>query len=94
MHSVQVTREVADLMKAVQRVVFASAQTHPLRHETEAEAKSRVDYCLKMIRELNGDHQWSTTRIIDELPRILAAKLDGVPWSPARTTLWSPASVQ
>jgi hypothetical protein len=62
-----------------------------LQHITQAEVKHRFDLCLDTFKVLRGDKQWSLTRIIDNLPSMLRARLDRVDWEPDdRQTLWVP----
>lgn len=57
---------------------------------SQAEAKRRIEICVKMFRELRGDLKWTVERIVDEMPRFLKMQIDGVSWEPeARRSTWA-----
>lgn len=59
---------------------------------TQSEIRRRVLLCVDIVRELrDGDKPWSWQHIVDELPKALRGKLDGIKWSPEKKrTLWVP----
>lgn len=84
--------QVEQVLAGIKRVVLASLKTHPLRERTDAAVKERTAFCLKLARELAMDQRWSGERVVDELPRALVAKLDGVPWEPSSGRVWVPGN--
>lgn len=58
--------------------------------QTQAEVKRRFDICARIFRNLRGDLRWSVPKILDFLPRYLRCELDGQPWTPDDTRVWSP----
>lgn len=58
--------------------------------QTQNEIKRRFDICARIFRRLRSDCGWSVQRIVDYLPRYLRCELDGQPWTPDSTTLWTP----
>jgi hypothetical protein len=73
------------------RVIETSYVQDKMR-PTRAETKRRFEILEQTFRMLRSeDFQWSTQRILDELPRALRAKLDRLPWDPSRLrSLWRP----
>jgi hypothetical protein len=61
--------------------------------QTQAEIKRRFDICARVFRVLRGDLKWSVTRILDHLPRYLRCELDGQPWKPDASTIWTPPGI-
>lgn len=58
---------------------------------TGREVRRRFTICERWFRALRSEHGWSVPRILDNLPRILRADLDGAPFDPtAERLIWSP----
>jgi hypothetical protein len=58
---------------------------------TGSEVKRRFQICERWFRELRAEHGWSVPRILDNLPRILRAQLDGAPFDPTtERQIWTP----
>lgn len=58
---------------------------------TQEEVKRRAKICVDVARVLRHDLQWSVSRIVDELPNALRARIDGTPWDPSKLrSVWSP----
>jgi hypothetical protein len=58
---------------------------------TGSETRRRFQICERWFRELRAEHGWSLPRILDNLPRILRAQLDGVPFDPTNEKqVWAP----
>lgn len=74
----------------VQQVIAQSFAKDGAR-QTGQEIKRRFEIVESTIRMLRGDLGWAYERILDELPRALRAKLDGVPWDPSENrAIWTP----
>lgn len=80
--------EVKRMLVGVGGIAARSFDSHPMRVKTKAAVDERVSFCIRMAVELRNDQKWSLARILDELPRALAAKLDGRPWVPADRQTW------
>jgi hypothetical protein len=63
-----------------------------MRNITTAEIKRRFDICVKWAVTLRGEVKpgWTTKRIVDALPNILAAELSGKGWQPDSRLCWIP----
>lgn len=76
----------------VQQVIAASFADGA--RQTGNEIKRRFGIVEDTIKMLRGDLGWAYERILDELPKALRAKLDGLPWDPSQSrTVWSPDDV-
>lgn len=77
------------LAKRFAAVIDASFRSDKSRM-TRAEVKRRFEILEGVARKLRGDLGWSWPRILDELPRALRSRLDGIPWEPSTSTIWAP----
>lgn len=60
---------------------------------TGSEVRRRFRICERWFRELRAEHGWSTSRILDNLSRILRADLDGAPFDPStERMIWTPGA--
>lgn len=67
----------------VYKVILTSFQADGSR-VTRVESTRRFRICETALRELRAEHGWAFDRILDALPTILRAKLDGVAWDPTK----------
>jgi hypothetical protein len=51
---------------------------------TNAEVARRTEMCAEFFMQFRKDLGWATNRILDELPKALRCKLDGIPYEPSR----------
>lgn len=66
---------------------------------TRDEIERRFRMCADIFVTLRKDLGWSIPRILDEMPRALRAKLDGIPWNPetdksAQRKVWAPSQAE
>lgn len=83
-----------EIRSGVTKTVADSFKSHPVRHLTNAAITERLDYCIAKAAELYRSLKWSSDRIVDELPAILKAKLDGTNWSPSTRGSWASRETQ
>jgi len=81
-------RKVPIVVKAFERAIAASFEADKSRM-TRAEVRRRFDICASVFGQLRRDVGWSTERILDHLPGLLRAELDGIPWAPDTRGAWS-----
>jgi hypothetical protein len=51
---------------------------------TKSEIKHRLTICAEWVLVLRRDCGWSLPRIVDELPKALRCRLDGIDYTPTR----------
>lgn len=74
----------------LKRVMFtltatiATSFTQDKSRATQAEMHRRYRICEQAFRELRTDYGWAVPRILDAMPRVLRARLDGLPWDPSK----------
>lgn len=77
------------LGKGIVRAVMGSFEgRHQMRQSTMAERTRRVQICTEGALDLRTALSWSTERICDELPALLAAKLEGRSYEPPKRETW------
>jgi hypothetical protein len=78
-----------EVRRAIVTIVRNSFRTHPVQVSvTSAIINERLDYCIVTAAQLLRDMKWAPERIIDTLPKALAAKLDNKPWEPSQRDSW------
>jgi hypothetical protein len=56
---------------------------------TKNEINRRTEMCAEIFMEFWKDLKWSTVRSLDELPKALRCRLDGIPYTPPKGMRWS-----
>lgn len=85
---------VGKLTKGIMSAVARSFREDKSR-VTQDEINRRGRICVGAAREMRHDLKLSVDRIVDELPKALRSKLDGIPWDPTKLrALWVPPSAE
>lgn len=85
---------VGKLTKGIMSAITRSFREDKSR-QTQDEIRRRGHLCVGIARELRHDLKWSVDRIVDEMPKALRSKLDGIPWDPSKVrALWVPPSAE
>jgi hypothetical protein len=92
---VQDERLLGRVVRAIEDAIMLSFGRDAARDGREPrmtgdEVKRRFDMCVSIFKTLRGDLGWSIERTLDNLPRLLRAELDGVPWIPDGRAMWTP----
>lgn len=80
-------------LKVTSRIqqVLAQSFAQDSARQTANEIKRRFKICEDLIRMLRSDLGWAYERILNELPKALRAKLDGLHWDPSESrAVWTP----
>lgn len=78
---------MGQLVRGVEMAVRKSYRDDGFK-PTANETRRRVQICIDTTRILRKDLVWSIDRIVNELPRALRAKLDGLPWDPQTRSIY------
>jgi len=57
---------------------------------TQNEVRRRFEICIRLFKQLRGDHHWGVQRILDRIPEYLRCELDGKSWEPDSRGMWLP----
>lgn len=77
-HDPQLRKRVTARVAQTIAASFAADRSRVTRSETTR----RFRIVEKWMRQLRSEHGWAFERILDALPTILRAELDGIPWNP------------
>ncbi len=81
---------VGKLTKGIMSAIDRSFREDKSR-ATQDEIRRRGHICVGIARALRHELKWSVDRIVDELPKALRSKLDGIPWDPSKLrAMWTP----